>query len=41
MVSPSKHAAISYFSVLETPFGDEEGYFDAVIHVLSGILDAI
>ena len=41
MVSPEKQAAIAFFSVLETPYGDEGGYFDSVMAALGHVLEAI
>lgn len=41
MVDPEKRAAAAFYSVLETPHGDEHGYFEGVISVLEGLLRAL
>ena len=41
MACPEKRAALALFSVLETPYGDQPGYFDHVIEVFEGILARI
>jgi CubicO group peptidase (beta-lactamase class C family) len=41
MVSPRKRASVAFFSVLETPYGDCEGYFPRVINVLDELLDRL
>lgn len=41
MVDPAKRAAAAFFSVLETPFGDQEGYFAQVIAVLARLMAAL
>jgi CubicO group peptidase (beta-lactamase class C family) len=41
MIDPAKQAAAAFFSVLETPFGDQEGYFAQVIAVLARLMAAL
>lgn len=41
MVHPGKTAAAAIFSVLETPYGDERGYFDEIMEVLSQLLERL
>jgi CubicO group peptidase (beta-lactamase class C family) len=41
MVDPAKRAAAAFFSVLETPYGGEEGYFARVITVLGAVMAAL
>ena len=38
MADPAKQAAAAFFSVLETPYGDQEGYFARVIAVLERVM---
>ena len=38
MVDPAKRAAAAFFSVLETEYGDQDGYFAEVIAALEGAL---
>ncbi|WP_421693679.1 serine hydrolase domain-containing protein [Aestuariivirga sp.] len=41
MVDPAKRAAAAFFSVLETEFGDRDGYFAAIISALSAALQRL
>jgi CubicO group peptidase (beta-lactamase class C family) len=41
MVNPEKRAAAAFFSVLETPYGDREGYFSEIISVLENVFDSM
>jgi CubicO group peptidase (beta-lactamase class C family) len=38
MVDPAKEAAVAFFSVLETEYGEREGYFAEVIAALEDAL---
>jgi CubicO group peptidase (beta-lactamase class C family) len=41
MVDPARQTAAAFFSVLETPHGDQDGYFAAVIAVLERLMAAV
>jgi hypothetical protein len=41
MVDPEKQAAAAFFSVLETPQGESEGYFPRIMAVLGGLLGGL
>lgn len=38
MVDPARHAAAAYFSVLETEYGERDGYFAAIVSALADAL---
>lgn len=40
-VSPQKSAAIAFYSVCETAYGDQAGYFDEIIAVLERMLERL
>lgn len=41
MIDPRKQAAAAFFSVVETEYGEREGYFTAIIDALAGALSRI
>ena len=38
MVDPERHAAAAFFSVLETQYGERDGYFAEIIGALEEVL---
>lgn len=41
MIDPARDAAAAFFSVLETDYGDREGYFTSIIAALEGALQRL
>lgn len=41
MIAPEKRAVAAFYSVLETDYGDQDGYFPMIISVLEELLGAI